>query len=320
VRSYQLRSGPEALSNALTRLANEFGNARTQKFGNNQFGAFVRQDCKSIVEEIVGKPFTADASVGKGQWTDVPWISIFHSLETDTAQRGFYIVYLLNSNKRTISLSLNQGVKGAQDEAGTGKRSLELLRTRAKTLLKRAGEIPANLSETTIELNNPMGPGRGYEAGHAFGKTYSLDQLKDSKALIADLTDMLVLYKFLVTQNGYAVRDDSDVLEFPNVKETKKASLHKRYDRLGNANTKVKAVKGFVCEVCNFDFEKTYGEIGKKFIEAHHLVPFAELVEDQSRSLNIMKDFAVLCANCHRMIHRQKDPSDLELLKNSLKK
>ena len=27
---------------------------------------------------------------------------------------------------------------------------------------------------------------------------------------------------------------------------------------------------------------------------------------------NVASDFAVLCANCHRMIHRTSDPSDLE--------
>ena len=32
------------------------------------------------------------------------------------------------------------------------------------------------------------------------------------------------------------------------------------------------------------------------------------------------KDFAVLCSNCHRMIHKLKDSSDLEQLKNLIKK
>ena len=32
------------------------------------------------------------------------------------------------------------------------------------------------------------------------------------------------------------------------------------------------------------------------------------------------KDFAVLCLNCHLMIHKLKDSSDLEQLKNLIKK
>jgi predicted HNH restriction endonuclease len=28
---------------------------------------------------------------------------------------------------------------------------------------------------------------------------------------------------------------------------------------------------GFVCQSCGFDFEKTYGELGKNFIHVHHI-------------------------------------------------
>ena len=32
-----------------------------------------------------------------------------------------------------------------------------------------------------------------------------------------------------------------------------------------------------ICQICDFDFAKTYGDIGKDFIEAHHIVPISEL-------------------------------------------
>ena len=80
-----------------------------------------------------------------------------------------------------------------------------------------------------------------------------------------------------------------------------------------------KKKKGYTCEACGFSFENKYGEIGKNFIEVHHLIPFASLKEGNT-SLNLEKDFAVLCSNCHRMIHKLKDPSNLEQLKTIVQK
>ena len=64
-----------------------------------------------------------------------------------------------------------------------------------------------------------------------------------------------------------------------------------------------------------FDFEKKYGEIGKDFIEAHHLTAISNLKKGETRKTTD-KDFAMLCSNCHRMIHRLEDSSDMEKLKS----
>jgi 5-methylcytosine-specific restriction protein A len=37
----------------------------------------------------------------------------------------------------------------------------------------------------------------------------------------------------------------------------------------------------------------------------------ASLEEGAVVAYDVLTDFAVLCANCHRMIHRTDDPSDL---------
>jgi 5-methylcytosine-specific restriction protein A len=54
------------------------------------------------------------------------------------------------------------------------------------------------------------------------------------------------------------------------------------------------------CEACGFDFNHKYGEHGRGFIEVHHLLPLYALAPG---SRTRMKDLAVLCANCHRMVH-----------------
>ena len=51
--------------------------------------------------------------------------------------------------------------------------------------------------------------------------------------------------------------------------------------------------------------------MGEGFIEAHHLKPISTLEEGVTVHYDIAADFAVLCSNCHRMIHRTVDPSNL---------
>ena len=58
------------------------------------------------------------------------------------------------------------------------------------------------------------------------------------------------------------------------------------------------------CEVCGFDFGKKYGkEIGDFFLEAHHKIPLCKLDELQGTQTTV-SDLAMVCANCHRMLHR----------------
>jgi len=57
---------------------------------------------------------------------------------------------------------------------------------------------------------------------------------------------------------------------------------------------------GLRCEACGFDFECRYGERGRGFIEAHHTKPVHTLA---SGSKTKMDDLALLCSNCHRMVH-----------------
>jgi len=57
------------------------------------------------------------------------------------------------------------------------------------------------------------------------------------------------------------------------------------------------------CEVpkCDFDFFETYGEVGFEFAHVHHLKPLADLETPAATKLD---DLAIVCANCHAMIHR----------------
>ena len=55
------------------------------------------------------------------------------------------------------------------------------------------------------------------------------------------------------------------------------------------------------CEVCGFDFSKFYGDHGRDFCEVHHLTP---LHNSDGIVATELSDLAVVCSNCHRIIHR----------------
>lgn len=55
------------------------------------------------------------------------------------------------------------------------------------------------------------------------------------------------------------------------------------------------------CEACEFDFAAFYGELGRELCEVHHVTP---LSRSASTVLTRLDDLAILCANCHRLIHR----------------
>jgi hypothetical protein len=66
-----------------------------------------------------------------------------------------------------------------------------------------------------------------------------------------------------------------------------------------------------LCEVCNFDFAAFYGAFGEGFCEVHHTVPLAAL---EGTRVTTVAELAVLCSNCHRVVHRHKPlPSISEL-------
>ncbi|MHC2640175.1 5-methylcytosine-specific restriction protein A [Bradyrhizobium liaoningense] len=72
---------------------------------------------------------------------------------------------------------------------------------------------------------------------------------------------------------------------------------------------------GPTCQACGFNFEKVYGELGKGYIEVHHKRPIA----DGGPRTSTVQDVDVICANCHRMIHRKGTPMTLHQLKKILK-
>lgn len=94
--------------------------------------------------------------------------------------------------------------------------------------------------------------------------------------------------------------------EFPEGKVTERKHKFKERNSkvvlLAKQNFKNKHGRLF-CQACEFDFEKEYGQIGAEFIEAHHSIAVSEMKEGHKTKV---EDFAILCPNCHRIIHKKR--------------
>lgn len=60
-----------------------------------------------------------------------------------------------------------------------------------------------------------------------------------------------------------------------------------------------------LCECCDFDFLKVYGNHGVGFIECHHKIHVST-----GQRITVLEDLALVCSNCHRMLHRKNSIDD----------
>jgi 5-methylcytosine-specific restriction enzyme A len=85
------------------------------------------------------------------------------------------------------------------------------------------------------------------------------------------------------------------LLRWHTLRERNKTLVKKKKDQ-------VLAKSGrLACDIFEFDFLECYGELGRGFAECHHKIALAEAVFDTTTRLS---DLAIVCANCHRMLHR----------------
>lgn len=99
---------------------------------------------------------------------------------------------------------------------------------------------------------------------------------------------------------------DDEALAFSEGKEKYRLHLSRERSQQLINETKRRAKTKFgrlTCEVCGFDFSLVYGQLGLDFIECHHTIPVSEMPPNGTTR---PEDMALLCANCHRMVHRRK--------------
>lgn len=116
-----------------------------------------------------------------------------------------------------------------------------------------------------------------------------------------------VLRKFwLINIDGEFENNLEFTGEFPEGKIVERTHITRERNSqvITFAKEKFKEKNGrLYCQICGFDFEKTYGKIGENFIEGHHTIAVSEMKPGHKTRI---EDIAMLCSNCHKMVHKKR--------------
>jgi 5-methylcytosine-specific restriction protein A len=153
---------------------------------------------------------------------------------------------------------------------------------------------------------------RDYEVANVAAEFIAVNEIPDDGVLVAKLNQFLRL--------SDAVTDGVDVANLDETEDRLNASSlagnerrhyawHWRAEgRNGAIARRAKELRGYGCEVCGRNYAEEFGAMGRRAVDVHHLTPF-HLLGPETRSLNPLTDFAIVCATCHRMLHSQNPPS-----------
>lgn len=120
---------------------------------------------------------------------------------------------------------------------------------------------------------------------------------KDAKHVVSNLDDGI---------NGAEAEEGKVLTRLHRFRERNRDLVQKRKQRA------LKQYGRLFCEACEFDFSAVYGDAGEGIIEVHHAKPVHTLIEGDKTTLD---DLILLCANCHRVVHRTSRWLTLDQLK-----
>lgn len=180
-----------------------------------------------------------------------------------------------------------------------------------------------NPNGVTLKLSNfmPFDPnykGKGMTGGSKLDKEVfeefvnQKERLKSIAAEIRSIADSPELVKKI-----YEIEEDEQTKTDSVMEGQVLYKLHKVRER----DVKIVQLKKdqafslsgkLACEACIFEFEEFYGDIGKGYIECHHRTPLSSI---KVASRTTLVDLALVCSNCHKMLHRSIDNLSVENLK-----
>ena len=199
-----LGSRVDDLGLALSRFMERFAETPGATFGGSHPAVQALQACATAMEPLV-PPALAGArvrpSAGQGNWAAVPWIAVLHPQVTTTTQHGTYPVLLFDEDKRSVEVTIAQGVTDLKKNLGRREavRELERQSERLRPLLQ-------GLSVRGFLADNDFGLGtsplaRDYVASTVVHKRHQIDDLASS-SVSEDVAAVLEAYSGLLTSGA----------------------------------------------------------------------------------------------------------------------
>lgn len=209
-----------SIKEKLNKFVNGWVQATKEQFTGHPIANLFRQDLKDEIEQLVKQDFDSfeiKASVGAGNWANVPWLSILDPKITTTTQDGIYPVYLFNADGSGFYLSLNQGT--TIPTKNLGKKRAEKRAGDIKDILLTQFPRLKNWGVQEIDLKAETALGKSYEKPNISAKFYSSSNLPESAVLITDLKELLQIYKDLEEFNYEALLEEEDFSQTKLIKE-----------------------------------------------------------------------------------------------------
>lgn len=116
--------------------------------------------------------------------------------------------------------------------------------------------------------------------------------------------------------NNENLEDEKNVREEHYIEGKVEDMSIRYYKRNMKAREKCLIYYGYNCSICGMNFEKMYGEIGKKFIEVHNLIEISKY--DLDHIIDPVNELRPVCSNCHSMLHRKNPMYTIEEMKKIL--
>jgi len=316
------------IRDTLIEICKEYQNEIKKPLADNPYQDELKKIRNNLSNSLKDLLKNIDVSVVKGQtnWSDVAWIAFLHKRVTNSTTKGYYPAYLFSEDSKQFELALVQGLDAISEEykgKGGTEAVYSFLKTRAIILrgkLKNENNnyFDEKLSKNITFLKNDV-KRKQWQTSAVFGKVYHIDKLPSEDELMEDLKKMIELYKLAIQKGGTAQEGIIERYDVENEglsgDEIARNQKHKESERkILQVNTKLinnlKENYKYTCQACGLTLKDIYGDYfgeKKEFIEAHHIIPKSESLKnlkDNEKLKRTEKDFAILCANCHRIIHR----------------
>lgn len=189
----------------LSDFSDVYEKVTTEGDWKNSFRDIIAKDIPQLLKKCadIQSPYITVGSYGKGRWTAVPWIAVFDSRITTSAQKGVYIVYLVNKDSKELYLTFEVAtteVMGSRtDSKGNtvfsgvvGKNDPKM----QQALKTHVEEIRRDIPNDYFTADEAINTGSsGYDYGAVYYKKYGLDDLPDGEVLVEDLKAMLDVYR-----------------------------------------------------------------------------------------------------------------------------
>ncbi|CAM3955142.1 hypothetical protein VA7868_04533 [Vibrio aerogenes CECT 7868] len=191
------------LKELFEEITQGWNQATKEQFTGHPLARTFRQDLEDQISQIASEynpSYIVKASVGAGNWANVPWISILDPDITTTTQDGIYPVYLFKADGSGIYLSLIQGTTNPTKRLGKSAAEARAKDIKEMLLQKLTGLKSWGIE--TISLNATTSLGKSYEQPSIIAKYYDAKAIPNDELLKKDLLELFDFYR-VIKEKGY---------------------------------------------------------------------------------------------------------------------